>query len=150
MAPNMPADLVCTALQIAIAQRRQPPGLIVHSDRRSQYASHEYRDLLARHGFHGSMSRKSNCWDNAVMERFFLNLKIELVWRRQYANHTEAIHDVTDYIVNFYNNRRLHSLLGYLPPNSYELKMAGQQPTGVSEKKLTTTSFCLLAQAKSA
>lgn len=134
MAPNMPAELVCTALQIAIAQRRPPPGLIVHSDRGSQYASHEYRDLLARQGFQGSMSRKGNCWDNAVMERFFLNLKMERVWRRQYANPTEAIRDVTDYIVNFYNSRRLHSSLGYLPPNGYEMKMAEQQPILVSEK----------------
>ncbi len=134
MAPNMPAELVCTALQIAIAQRRPSQGLIVHSARGSQYACHEYRDLLSRHGFQGSMSRKGNCWDNAVMERFFLNLKMERVWRSQYANHAEAIHDVTDYIVNFYNNRRLHSSLGYLPPNGYEMKMAAQQPISVSEK----------------
>ncbi len=80
------------------------------------------------------MSRKCNCWDNAVMERFFLNLKMERVWRRQYANHTEAIRDVTDYMINFYNSRRLHSSLGYLPPNVYEMKMAEQQPIGVSEK----------------
>lgn len=90
MAPNMPAELVCTALQIAIAQRRPPPGLIVHSDRGSQYASHEYRELLARHGLQGSMSRKGNCWDNAVIERFFLNLKMERVWRRQYAKRHPA------------------------------------------------------------
>ena len=134
MAPNMPAELVCTALQLAIAQRRPPPGLIVHSDRGSQYASHEYRDLLTRHGLQGSMSRKGNCWDNAVMERFFLNLKMERVWRRDYANHAEAVRDVTDYIVNFYNSRRLHSTLGYLPPNVYEMKMAAEQPILVSEK----------------
>lgn len=134
MAPNMPAELVCTALQIALAQRRPLPGLIVHSDRGSQYASHEYQELLARHGLKGSMSRKGNCWDNAVMERFFLNLKMERVWCRQYANHAEAIRDVTDYIVNFYNSRRLHSSLGYLPPNGYEMKMAAQQPILVSEK----------------
>ncbi|MGR9086557.1 MAG: IS3 family transposase [Gammaproteobacteria bacterium] len=134
MAPNMPAELVCTALQLAIAQHRPPPGLIVHSDRGSQYASHEYRNLLTRHGLQGSMSRKGNCWDNAVMERFFLNLKMERVWRRDYANHAEAVRDVTDYIVNFYNSRRLHSTLGYLPPNVYEMKMAAEQPTLVSEK----------------
>jgi transposase InsO family protein len=80
------------------------------------------------------MSRKGNCWDNAVMERFFLNLKMERVWRRQYANQTEAIRDVTDYMVNFYNSRRLHSSLGYLSPNRYEMKMAEQQPILVSEK----------------
>lgn len=59
---------------------------------------------------------------------------MERVWRRQYANHAEAIRDVTDYIVNFYNNRRLHSSLDYLPPNGYEMKMAAQQPISVSEK----------------
>jgi len=79
------------------------------------------------------MSRKGNCWDNAVMERFFLNLKMERVWRRDYANHQEAIRDVTDYIVGFYNSKRLHSTLGYLPPNGYERKMAEQQPISVSE-----------------
>lgn len=79
------------------------------------------------------MSRKGNCGDNAVMERFFLNLKMERVWRRDYANYQEAISDVTDYIVGFYNSKRLHSTLGYLPPNGYERNMAEQQPVSVSE-----------------
>jgi putative transposase len=134
MAPNMPAELVCSALQMAICQRQPPPGLIVHSDRGSQYASQDYRDLLARYGLQGSMSRRGNCWDNSVMERFFLNLKMERVWRQDYANHEEAMRDVTDYIVNFYNSRRLHSKLGYLPPNDYERKMAEKQPIQVPEK----------------
>jgi putative transposase len=134
MAPSMPAELVCTALQMALCQRRPPPGLIVHSDRGSQYASQAYRDLLDRHGLIGSMSRKGNCWDNAVMERFFLNLKMERVWRRDYANHPEAIQDVTDYIVGFYNSQRLHSTLGYRPPNAFEREMAAKQPSVVSEK----------------
>jgi putative transposase len=124
MAPTMPADLVCTALQMALCQRQPVPGLIVHSDRGSQYASQEYQNLLGRHGLIGSMSRKGNCWDNAVMERFFLNLKMERVWQRDYANHQEAINDVTDYIVGFYNSQRLHSTLGYRPPNAYEREMA--------------------------
>jgi putative transposase len=68
------------------------------------------------------------------MERFFLNLKMERVWRREYANHQEAINDVTDYIVGFYNSRRLHSTLGYRPPNGYEREMAAGQPIFVSEK----------------
>ncbi len=67
------------------------------------------------------------------MERFFLNLKMERVWRRDYANHQEAIGDVTDYIVGFYNSKRLHSKLGYLPPNVYERDMADNQPILVSE-----------------
>ena len=129
MAPNMPAELVCSALQMAICQRQPPPGLIVHSDRGSQYASQNYRELLDRYGLQGSMSRKGNCWDNAVMERFFLNLKMERVWLRDYANQQEAIGDVTDYIITFYNSQRLHSKLGYLSPNVFERKMADQQPT---------------------
>ena len=80
MSPSMPAGLVCTALQMAIVQRNPAPGLIVHSDRGTQYASAEHQALLARHGLVGSMSRKGNCWDNAVMARFFLNLKLERVW----------------------------------------------------------------------
>ena len=66
------------------------------------------------------MSRKANCWDNAVMERFFLNLKMERVWRRNYANPEEARADIADYIVGFYNSKRLHSTLGYRSPNDFE------------------------------
>ncbi|MBS3964831.1 MAG: integrase core domain-containing protein [Methylomonas sp.] len=87
------------------------------------------------------MSRKGNGWDNAVMERFFLNLKMERVWHRQYANHNEAMRDVTDDIVNFYNRRRLHSSLAYLSPNDYEMKRADQQPNFCVRKKLTTTKY---------
>lgn len=133
MAPNMPAKLVCDALNMAIQQRRPAPGLIVHSDRGSQYASELYQDLLAKHGFICSMSRKGNCWDNAVAERFFLNLKMERVWQRQYANHAEARTDITDYIVGFYNCKRINSVLGNLPPSVYERNMAVREPIVVSE-----------------
>ncbi len=124
MAPHMRSDLVCNALQLAIAQRQPEPGLIVHSDRGSQYAGSAYQTLLGQHGMRCSMSRKGNCWDNAVMERFFLNLKMERVWRQDYANHGEAIKAITDYIVRFYNNGRLHSTLGYISPNQYERQAA--------------------------
>lgn len=124
MAPTMHAELVCAALQLAIAQRQPTPGLIVHSDRGSQYASALHQALLARHSLVGSMSRKGNCWDNAVMERFFLSLKMERVWQRDYANHAEAKADIADYIVGFYNPIRLHSTLGYQSPNSYEMHQA--------------------------
>ncbi len=120
MAPGMPAELVCAALQMAIAQRKPARGMMVHSDRGSQYASEAYQNLLAKHGLRCSMSRKGNCWDNAVMERFFLNLKMERVWRKDYANHAEATNDIADYIVAFYNCVRLHSKLGNLPPIVYE------------------------------
>jgi len=134
MAPTMHAELVCAALQLAIAQRQPVPGLIVHSDRGSQYASALHQAVLARHGLVGSMSRKGNCWDNAVMERFFLSLKTERVWQRDYANHPEAMADIADYIVGFYNSVRLHSKLGNLPPNAFEQQSAIKQPIAVSEK----------------
>jgi transposase InsO family protein len=120
MAPSMPAELVCAALNMAIVSRQPPPGLLVHSDRGSQYASEAHTKLLTKHGLIGSMSRKGNCWDNAVMERFFLNLKMERVWHRDYANHAEAKADIADYIVGFYNPVRLHSTLGYRSPLDHE------------------------------
>lgn len=133
MAPSMPAKLVCDALHMAVQQRQPAAGLIVHSDRGSQYASAQYQAYLAGHGFVCSMSRKGNCWDNAVAERFFLNLKMERVWQRSYANHAEAKIDIADYIVGFYNTERLHSVLGNLPPTVYERKMAAEKPIVVSE-----------------
>ncbi len=134
MAPSMPAELVCQALQMAIGQRGVSPGLIVHSDRGSQYASELHRELLGQYGLTASMSRKGNCWDNSVMERFFLSLKMERVWRRNYANQAEAEKDVADYIVGFYNSVRLHSKLGYQSPNTYERLMTEKELIGVSEK----------------
>ncbi|GEM_PF-2746092 len=122
MAPSMPAKLVRDALNMAIQPRRPAPGLIMHSDRGSQYASELYQDLLDEHGFVCNMSRNGNCWDNAVAERVFLNLRMERVWQRQYANHTEARNDVADYIVSFYNCERLNAALGNLPPTVYERK----------------------------
>ena len=88
MAPDMQAGLGCRALQLALVQRRPAPGLIVHTDRGSQYASTLHQALLPVHGLVSSMSRKGNCWDNAVMERFFLNLKMERVWQRAAALQT--------------------------------------------------------------
>lgn len=133
MSPTMLAALVCQALQMAIGQRQTTVGLILHSDRGSQYASHEYQALLKQHGIICSMSRKGNCWDNAVMERFFLNLKIERVWQREYANQMEATQDVAEYIVGFYNCTRRHSALGNLAPIVYEIQFAAKQPIEVSE-----------------
>ena len=133
MASDMQATLVCRALQLAIAQRQPAPGLIVHSDRGSQYASAAHQAVLDKHGLIGSMSRKGNCWDNAVMERFFLNLKMERIWQRDYANQAEATTDIADYIVGFYNSVRLHSKLGNLPPNAFEHQSAIKKPIGVCE-----------------
>ena len=133
MSPAMPAELVCRALRMALGQRQPGAGLILHSDRGSQYASHEYQTLLKQHGIICSMSRLCNCWDNAVMERFFLSLKVERVWQREYANQMEATKDVTDYIVGFYNCQRRHSALGNLAPIDFENQFAAKQPIEVSE-----------------
>jgi len=130
MAPAMPSSLVVSALKMAIQQRNPMPGLIVHSDRGSQYASEEYRGLLARHGLVCSMSRLGDCWDNAVAERFFLNLKMERIWQRRYVDRAEARRDITQYIVGFYNPVRLHSTLGYESPTNYEDKLQPQTTLG--------------------
>ena len=97
---------------------------MVHSDRGSQYASKGYRRLLKAHGFVGSMSRKGDCWDNAVAESFFGSLKQERVHWRNYQTRLEAQQDVLNYISMFYNSYRLHSYLGYMSPNQYEAEMA--------------------------
>ena len=133
MAPGMPAELVCAALKMAIQARQPAPGLVVHSDRGTQYASDLYQALLTKHGFICSMSRKGNCWDNAVAERFFLNLKMERVWQRSYANQSEAKTDIMAYIVGFYNSERLNSVLGNLSPAVFERNMAAKYPIVVSE-----------------
>ena len=120
LSPTMPAELVCNALNLAIYERQPPPSIIVHSDRGSQYA------LI------GSISRKGNCWDNSVMERFFLNLEMERVWRQNYTNNEETKINITDYITNFLNSRRIHSTLGYVSPNVYEVKNTVKEPIRVS------------------
>ena len=121
---RMKAQLVCDALRMAIWQRRPQAGLVVHSDRGSQYASKDYRRLLNAHGLVGSMSRKGDCWDNAVAESFFGSLKQERVHWRNYQTRLEAQQDVLNYISMFYNTYRLHSYLGYVSPNQYEAEMA--------------------------
>ena len=123
MGSRMKAQLVCDALRMAIWQRRPGAGLVVHSDRGSQYASKDYRRLLKAHGFVGSMSRKGDCWDNAVAESFFGSLKQERVHWRHYQTRLEAQQDVLNYISMFYNSYRLHSYLDYVSPNQYEAQM---------------------------
>lgn len=120
MASTMTRALACDALQSAIGRRQPPPGLLHHSDQGSQYASHDYRALLAQHGMLQSMSRKGNCWDNAVMESFFHTLKTELTHHRRYRTRAEARAEVFDYIETFYNRRRRHSSLNYLSPAEFE------------------------------
>lgn len=119
MAPNMPADLVCSAMQLAIAQRQPPPGLIAHSDRGSQYASTSYRSLLARNDMQQSMSRKGNCWDNAPTERFFRSLKHEQLNYEKFRTKEAAKLSIIDYLA-FYNGKRAHSKLSYQSPLEFE------------------------------
>jgi len=122
--PKMKAKLACDALQMALWQRRPEAGLIHHSDRGTQYASNVFRDLLEKNKIIGSMSRKGNCWDNAVAESFFGSLKQERVQWYDYQTRDEARQDILEYITMFYNSYRLHSTLGYVCPNEYEKQLA--------------------------
>ena len=112
--------LALDALQMALTQRHPAQGLLHHSDRGSQYASREYQQLLAHHGIRSSMSRKGNCWDNAVAESFFATLKLELVYRSRWHSRSQARNEVFEYIERFYNRQRRHSALGYLCPAEFE------------------------------
>jgi len=105
---------------MAIYRRSPAPGLMHHSDRGSQYASQDYQALLVRLGINVSISRKGNCWDNSVMERFFGSLKSERTDNMRYKTRAEAKADVINYIEMFYNAQRLHSTLGYLSPMEFE------------------------------
>ena len=111
------------ALRAALQARQPAPGLIHHSDRGTQYASAEYREVLAQHGIVCSMSRRANCWDNAVAESFFSTLKTELVGDRVYSTRAEAKQAVFEYIECFYNRKRLHSSIGYCSPADFEARM---------------------------
>jgi putative transposase len=117
---RMTAELVCEALDAAVRQRCPPPGLIFHSDRGCQYASRVFRRRLWRYRMRQSMSRKGNCWDNAVAESFFATLKKELVRDRPFETRAAARADVFEYVEVFYNRQRAHSLLGYETPTSFE------------------------------
>ncbi len=127
MGSRMNARLVCDALQMALWRRRPTAGLIHHSDRGSQYASKAFRKLLKAHGVKGSMSRKGDCWDNAVVESFFGSLKQERVQWRNYQTRYEAQQDILEYITLFYNSYRLHSYLGYTSPNDFEEQLMSRK-----------------------
>ena len=115
----MQASLVKDALAMAWWRRRPPPGVIFHSDRGSQYCSHEVQGALKDWGMRSSMSRKGNCWDNAPTESFFNSFKNERVHGARYETRAEAIADAFDYIEPFYNRRRRHSTLGYTSPQQF-------------------------------
>ena len=129
MKEHMQASLVSDALRMAWFRRRPEPGLIFHSDRGSQYCSHEFQNALKEYGMKSSMSRKGDCWDNAPTESLWGRLKVGRLYGRRFATRRDAMDEVMDWLT-FYNHRRLHSSLGYVSPMTFEQRWtAAQQQT---------------------
>ena len=120
MSSRITDDLTQNALNQAIGRRNPQSGLIHHSDRGSQYASGDYQSLLKQHGITPSMSRKGDCWDNAVAESFLHTLKVEKINRYRFKTRDEAKSKIFEYVETYYNRKRTHSSLGYLSPFEYE------------------------------
>jgi len=125
---SLAADLCLRALRLAIEQRRPQNEVLHHSDRGVQYACDDYQGLLTRYGLQASMSRRGNCYDNAVAESFFGTLKTELVYHEHYTTQEVARQSLFEYIEVFYNRRRRHSSLGHLSPVEYEERLASGAP----------------------
>lgn len=123
---NARKEMVLSAYEMAICQKSPGEGLVVHSDRGSQYRSNDYKDFVDNHKFKMSMSGKGKCYDNAAMESFWATLKTELVPEKPWANLEEARHALYEYIELFYNRQRLHSSLGYMSPVDYSKQFKGQ------------------------
>ena len=123
---RMKTELVTDALRMALMRRKVRSPLLLHSDQGSQYAAADYRAMLAENGIECSMSRKGNCWDNAVAESFFHTLKTELVHHEDYRNRTEAKASIFEYIEVFYNRQRRHSHLGQMAPLVFEKAAASR------------------------
>jgi transposase InsO family protein len=117
---TMEDELTLTALRMALSRRIVQAGLVHHSDRGSQYASNDYTDLLKANAIDISMSRKGNPWDNAACESFMKTLKYEEVHRNEYRDLAEARASIAEFLEKVYNQKRLHSALGYLPPDEFE------------------------------
>jgi putative transposase len=129
MADNLKAKLVTDALNMAVMSRKPVSGLIHHSDRGIQYACSGYQKMLDTYGITCSMSRKGNCWDNAVAESFFATLKKDCVYKkkfRKFKTKNEARMEIFHYIETFYNRKRTHSKLGYKSPVEYEAEIIGE------------------------
>lgn len=124
MNKRMKKSLVVDAMEMALRQRKTAAGLIFHSDRGSQYCSNEFRKILRRNNIKQSMSRKGNCWDNAVAESFFSTLKKDLVFHEEFETRNEAKRKIFEYIEVFYNRERIHSVLDFKSPIEYELNVA--------------------------
>jgi len=117
---TLEAELAMGALRMALSERIPPPGLVHHSDRGVQYASLQYTELLKQHQAQISMSRKGNPYDNAACESFMKTLKYEEVYRNEYRDFQEALAGIAEFLERVYNQKRLHSALGYLPPAEFE------------------------------
>jgi len=130
-------DLTLAALRMALARRTIQPGLVHHSDRGSQYASNDYTGLLKDHGIDISMSRKANPWDNAACESFMKTLKYEEVLRNEYRDLNEALISIPDFLEKVYNERRLHSALGYVPPAEFEASLAARNSKDAAPRRLS-------------
>ena len=126
MGRTLEDELTLAALQMAIARRVVQPGLVHHSDRGSQYTSNDYTDLLKEHGIDISMSRKAHPWDNAACESFLKTLKYEEVYRTEYRDLADARASIGVFLEKVYNQKRLHSALGYLPPAEFERGLLSQ------------------------
>ena len=120
MGEHMTKNLVSQSLLMAVTAKRPAAGLIHHSDRGSQYCAQEYTSLLTGFGMKASMSRKGNCYDNAIVETFFKTIKCELVWRTVFYTRDEAVQAIARYIDGFYNPVRRHSALDYISPAQFE------------------------------
>lgn len=120
MNDKMTQALVADALKMAVNRQKPKPGLIHHSDRGSQYAADDYQKMLKKYGMICSMSRKGDCWDNAMAESFFHTLKIEHVYHEQFKTRCEAKTSVFEWIEVFYNRKRIHSAIGFMSPECYE------------------------------
>ena len=123
LAPKITTELALTALGNAIESRQPAPGLIHHSDRGSQYSAGAYRAELAAHGMIASMSRKGDCYDNAVAESFFSTLEFELLMKHNWDTREDARRAIFRYIETWYNRKRRHSTLGYISPVEYEQQL---------------------------
>ena len=125
MKPTLSRELALDALLMAVWRRKPEQRVIVHSDQGSQFGSDDFKRFCAAHNLQPSMSRRGNCWDNAVAESFFSSLKKERIKRRIYATRQEAKSDVFDYIEGFYNRVRWHSHLDQLSPLAFEQLRTG-------------------------
>ena len=120
LSSSLSHEMTLLALNRAIGRRKPPQGLVIHSDQGVQYACGAFTEVIEKHGFVQSMSRKGDCWDNAVAESFFNLLKSELVYQSRFIDNNDALHQIFEYIEIFYNRERRHSTLNFLTPNKLE------------------------------